>query len=449
MAETGIAAAYGGIETLVEGAMAFAKGIYDPTLPLKATLTPITDLDVPQAYHTIAVVKGRAYMFGGKTVSKTGGVELADNDMHIVILPSSGVEGADYRRIQATSEAPPPRWRHSAAVVDDSIYIFGGSGGEDGEALDEQGRVWVFDTVMNTWSHLDAHGEGKRPEPRTKHAAVASEHPQSAQRRTDEGVAPQLPMDPAKVVPEPPAADSYGTLIVQGGKGRSGQQLNDMWSFDISSRTWAELPEPPPPTTDAPSLAIVEQRLYTFSKGQTSYLDLTPSSFSDRAGQGELGLAPLGPWSTFPPSASSPDTAHPGDRTGASLIPVTTGQGRHYLLLIGGHASSSSSSAAGEALEDIWALQLQPEGMTAASLKDAARQAIRKATREMQWEEVGYFDGEGRVVGEGRAGRGVGGRKGFAAARGTEVDGASIVLWGGVGRDGKVRGDGVMVTVDR
>ncbi|KAK5125654.1 hypothetical protein LTR85_011928 [Meristemomyces frigidus] len=442
MAEAGIAAAYG-LETLVEGAVAFAKGIYDPTLPLKATLTPITDLDVPQAYQTISIVKGRAYMFGGKTISKDGGEEMADNDMHIVILPSSGVESTDYKRVKATSDAPPSRWRHSAAVIDDRVYVFGGSGRDDGEPLDEEERVWVFDTIMNKWSHLDPRSEGKKPGPRTQHASVASEHPQPVQRRTDEGVAPQLPMDPAKVVPEPPAADTYGTLVIQGGKGKSGQQLNDMWSFDISSRTWAELPEPPPPTTDAPSLAIVEKRLYAFSNGQTSYLDLTESSFSDRAGQGELGLAPLGPWSKLPPSASSPDTAHPGDRAAASLIPVTTGQGRNYLLLIGGH------SATGEALEDIWSLQLKPEGMTAASVKDAARAAISKDTREMQWEEVKYYDADGKLIQESQAGRGIGSRKGFAAARGTEIDGASVVLWGGVGGNGRIRGDGLMVTVDR
>ncbi|OTA38494.1 hypothetical protein BTJ68_01725 [Hortaea werneckii EXF-2000] len=376
MAEAGAAVAYAA-KNLVEGAALLAKGVYDPTLPLKATLQPIKDVEVPQAYQTISVIKGRAYAFGGKTLSKSGGEELADNDMHVIILPASGVESTDYRRIEATENAPPRRWGHSAAVVDDRIYVFGGSGQDDGEPIDEQGRMWVFNTATNAWYALDPHPESKRPEPRSQHASAASEHPQPTQRPTGEGVAPQMPIDPAKEVPEPPAPDTYGTIIVQGGKAKSGEQLHDIWAFDISSRTWAELPSLPSPMSGSSSL--------------TSYMDLTPGTFDDRAGEGELGLTPLGPWCKFSSSATSDEEepSHPGDREGATLVPVTTGQGRNYLLLLGGQ------TPLGEPLEDIWALQLKPEGMTAASFKDAARQAIRKDTGEMVWEEVKYYDSEG------------------------------------------------------
>ena len=139
---------------------------------------------------------------------------------------------------------------------------------------------------------------------------------------------------------------------------------------------WAKLPEPPPPISTSPSMSFIYHKLYTFSAGQTSFLDLDPSSFNDQSCKSELGLAPLKPWSSLPPTSSDPEKIYPGERTGASMIPVTTGQGRKYLLLIGGQ------SCAGETLEDIWALQLKPEGMTAASLKDAARQAIRIDTNE-------------------------------------------------------------------
>ena len=125
------------------------------------------------------------------------------------------------------------------------------------------------------------------------------------------------------------------------------------------------------------------------------------------------------------------------------MIQVTTGQGRNYLLLIGGQSQS------GETLEDIWSLQLKPEGMTAASFKDAARVAIKKETNEASWDEVKYLDENGVLIQEGQPGRSIGPRKGLAAAKGTEVDGASVIVWGGVGWDGKVRGDGLMITVDR
>lgn len=441
MAE-GLGVAYG-IERVVEGAAALAKGIYHPTLPLKATSTPIAPFGVPLAQHTISIVKGRAYCFGGKTRSKVGGEELANNDIHVVILPSSGVESADYKKIEASEGAPPRRSGHSAAVVGDRVLIFGGSD-EAGQPLDEQGKVWAFDTISNTWSCMQpAESNAARPEPRTHHAAVASEHPQPIQHRTDEGSLPQQPPDPASIVPEPPSPDTYGTLVVQGGQDRHGTPLSDLWSFDISTRTWTELPEPPQPAAKSPSLALVGKRLYTFAQGQTSFLDLTQSRYDDRGGAGELGLAPLGPWTRLP-DPSTADSPHPGDRTGSSLVHVTTGQGRHYLILVGGASASS-----GEPLDDIWALQLKPEGMTAASFKDAARQAINKDTGEAEWEEVKYYDSEGVMIQEGQRGRGLGGRTGFAAAKGSEVDGASVVIWGGRDGGGRILGDGLMVTVDR
>lgn len=63
MAEAGILYS---VEHLIEGSIAVAKGIYDPTLPLKATLIPIKDVVLPRAYHSVSEIKGRAYVFGGK-----------------------------------------------------------------------------------------------------------------------------------------------------------------------------------------------------------------------------------------------------------------------------------------------------------------------------------------------------------------------------------------------
>ena len=447
--------------TVVESAALAAKGIYDPTLPLKATLTPLTSVPVQKAHHSVSVLKGRAYLFGGKATDSN----LADNDVHVVILPTSAMESTDCKRIPATGSSPPQRYGHVAAVIEDRIFIFGGCG-EDGEPLDEGGRVWIFDTVSSTWTHHDPPPEGEKPCPRSRCAAVASEHPRPASKRTDEGSLPQQPPDPAAIVPEPPAADTFGTLIVQGGQGAGGKVLNDLWAFDVSTRTWAALPEPPGPVSPALSLSLVGNRLYTFAVGTTHYLDLTHSFFDDRAGSGELGLAPLGPWSaisnpSLPSDAQEEEatgesdeaeekaslvrTKHPGPRHSAPMIPVTTGQGRNYLLLIGGQSTTQPNSP----LESIHALQLKPEGMTAASFKDAARQTIKKNTLEAEWEEVQYFDSEGVMVQEGQEGRGVGVRRGLAAGLAEGVDGGSAVVWGGVGADGRVRGDGVLVSVDR
>ncbi|KAK5169843.1 uncharacterized protein LTR77_005821 [Saxophila tyrrhenica] len=439
MAEAAAGALYA-VEHLIEGAVVAAKGIYDPTLPLKATLKPLVGVSVPLAYHSVSLVKGRAYLFGGKTGDGEG-APLASNDVHVVILPSSGVESMDYKKLDATKDAPPARYGHSSAVIEERIYIFGGCG-QDRQPIDENGRVWVYDTATNTWSHFDPSSKDAFPPARSNGAAVASVHPRQAQRRADQDVMPQHPPDPETTMPDIPDTDTYGTFVVQGGQGIDGHALNDVWTFDISSRTWKELPDCPPPSSPHPSLAMVDNRLYTFSAGQTSYLDVSRSSYDDRSGQGELGLAPLGPWQSIPPTSSSPEKPHPGERSAASMVPVTTGQGRNYLLLLGGE------SQAGETLEDIWTLQLKPEGMTAASFKDAARMAVKMDTREATWSEVKYLDSEGVMIQEGQPGRGLGVRRGGAAGKGGEVDGASVVVWGGIGADGKARGDGLMVTVE-
>ncbi len=398
-------------------------------------------IDVSLAYHTASVIKGRAYLFGGRTSANDGGQELATNDVHIVILPSSGVESTDYTKVGNAKDAPPARYGHCAAAIENRIYVFGGRGADD-RPLEEQGRVWVFDTTRNAWSHFDPPRGAASPGARAFASAIASEHPRPIQKKQDANILPQQPPDPEETLPDIPNTDTYGTLIVHGGEGAGEKIYRDMWTFDISSRTWRQLPNPPPPATAKPSLAMVDSRLYTFSAGRVAYLDLDNGSFDDRGGAGELGLTPLAPWQSLPPTCSSPDKPHPGDRTAAPLIPVTTGQGRNYLLLVGGEVPS------GEASEQIWALQLKPDGMTAASFKDAAREAIKKDTGEASWDEVKYHNADGVLVQENQPGRGIGTRKGLAAARGTEVDGASILIWGGIGADGEVKSDGLMVTVE-
>ncbi|KAF2458032.1 hypothetical protein BDY21DRAFT_343443 [Lineolata rhizophorae] len=107
------------------------------------------------------------------------------------------------------------------------------------------------------------------------------------------------------------------------------------------------------------------------------------------------------------------------------------------------------------ALDDIWAVQLPPENVTAAKIKDRMREGLRQETRQEKWAEVKYryVNGPDEDVSTVRrsegseAEKGCGRRAMFAAARGTEVDGASVVVWGGVDARGKVADDGWMVTV--
>lgn len=144
---------------------------------------------------------------------------LADNDMHIIVLPSSGVESTDYQRIPADANAPPARFGHSAAVIDDQIYVCGGSNNADGSVNNENGIVWAFDTTTNRWSKLEPSSTTEPPANRMFHAATATEHPRQSRQSTDHDTMPQAPPDPARndILPEPEAANSYGTLLIYGG----------------------------------------------------------------------------------------------------------------------------------------------------------------------------------------------------------------------------------------
>ncbi|EPE08320.1 kelch domain-containing protein [Ophiostoma piceae UAMH 11346] len=179
---------------------------------LKGTWQRISLPPLPRSSHTINVVSGTAYIFGGEGVSSRHPI---DNSMHAIVLPTGSAE-ADYHVIKAVaakktpvpeapiltiSEPPPdsdpvaiaepetvaedgaaqdkgkgkeedvveeiplpgaplgdvpePRVGHATAVIGSRIFLFGGRGGPDMVPLEERGRVWVFDTKSNSWSFLD------------------------------------------------------------------------------------------------------------------------------------------------------------------------------------------------------------------------------------------------------------------------------------------------------
>ena len=443
--EPAVAGALYTAETLIEGAVAAVKGITHPTLPLKASLIHITSVPVPRSHHTISVTKGRAYIFGGET--EPG--KLADNAMHIVILPSSGVLEADYtsrpaRPATAEGPVPAPRKGHTAVVVGDLIYVFGGEGVEA-----EKGRVWMYNTTANTWSFLDPASDTLYPSHRSGHAAASSSLP-GPRDIVHKEKAPQQPADPAKVVPEPADNDSWGTIFIVGGRDTEKKVLlNDALAFDIRTRTWSNIPTPSGQPREGASLVIVGNRLYrfggkgveTFASGAIEFVDVSP--VWKHAEGGTTPLTSGWVWEDISPKEGDAPKA----RSGAGLATVTTGQGRHYLLAVGGEAEGSNF------YDDIWAFQLPPEGSSGAAIKDQTRASLKRDTHEGQWAEVqsNFVDSRGEEIEEipGEPKRGLGIRGHFAMAKGTEVDGATAVAWGGVDANGAALGDGWLISVDR
>ena len=261
--EPGVAAAAYGVETAAEGALGAAVAIAKSTMPLKAAWTRIpTSINLPRSSHSLSIIEGKAYIFGGEETPRTP----VDNHIHVFTLPSSEHDDVDYQVIQAQAvssdeEVPPPRVGHTASVVSDRIYVFGGRGGKAMKPLQEDGRVWVFDTRLNLWSFLDPAEGSSYPEPRSYHTSASTEHPLSR---------PPVPTGPpsgsvasayTKSTPsqktdytENPlgtsasGADDHGTIFVHGGCPSSGR-VADVWAFDIASRTWYQYTDAPGPSS--------------------------------------------------------------------------------------------------------------------------------------------------------------------------------------------------------
>ncbi|KAJ9165310.1 Nitrile-specifier protein 2 [Coniochaeta hoffmannii] len=194
---------------------------------------------LPRSSHSLDVVAGTAYIFGGEAASPR---EPVDNSVHAVTLPSGGA-GADYYSIPARADntkkglklerrednaeqgleevplspvqtrggegeekkkeeavlgdVPAARVGHATAVIGSRIFLFGGRGGKDfGEVVEEKGRVWVFDTKTHLWGFLDpvtVEGveEGKAwPKGRSYHSAVGVNKPDTFGERKDKGKHP-------------------------------------------------------------------------------------------------------------------------------------------------------------------------------------------------------------------------------------------------------------------
>lgn len=430
--EAGIAAGYVA-ETAVEGAVGAGIAIAKSTMPLKAGWKQIPVAEgPPRSSHSLSVIGNTAYVFGGEVRPR----EPVDNDMHVITLPSSGVTEADHKILPAAGpEVPPARVGHTANVIDRRIYVFGGRGGEDMTPLAEKGRVWVFDTISREWTFLDAVEGSPYPEPRSYHASAATAYPlRTSVDRLDSRFDP-LPID----------EQAHGTIFIHSGCPASGR-LADLWGFDVASRIWSPYPDAPGDARGGASLAYAQDRLYRFGGyngkeqmgGKIDHLDV--SALRKRSGKGELPVGThSGSWET---------TAAPSEisRSVAGLHPVTTGQGRNYLLLLLGEKNASASGHEGAGLfwDDVWSFQIEPESMSSASFKDATRRLIKAKTGEGSWAKVHIPESS---MAEGQLSH-PSPRGWFASAQGHDIGKESVVLWGGLTSSNERAGDGWILTVD-
>ncbi|KAI1350837.1 hypothetical protein F5Y01DRAFT_284477 [Xylaria sp. FL0043] len=518
---------------------------------MKGTWQHIALPSLPRSSHSLDVVAGNAYIFGGEVEPR----KPVDNDMHVVVLPWSGAP-ADYYAIKPkpsprtsagdddvaaippaiteedetesqlrdpltevplgsststpdiesepgsstankgkapeTGDVPPPRIGHATAVIGSRIFLFGGRAAAEGSStLEENGRVWIFETKTHTWTYLDPHHSSPIPPARSYHAAVATEKPREfaikpmrlrrsstwkewAEGDSAEVGIPQRPITGTiaeKATDDEAAGAGFGTFFIHAGCLSDGTRTSDLWAFDVHARTWKRLPDAPGPARGGASLAIAKSRLYRFGGfdgtnelgGQLDVLHLGLDEFDDQNSLGEIGVFARGEWeSIVAPSSSSsplpennittsktagltapspPTEPWPAPRSVANLSLVQAGGGREYLVLSLGESAPSPDGHAtpGTFHSDVWAFQIPPLGGTAASFTDALLRSAGRKTGEGRWTPVslGPFDPD-----EERDVQGPGARGWFGAAPLGDLEENAIFFAGGLAESGERLGDG-------
>jgi hypothetical protein len=403
------------------------------------------------------VIAGRAYIFGGEISPR----EPVDSDMHVITLPSGTVSSADYQSIPAKpettgGEVPEKRVGHTAAVIGERIFVFGGRGGKEMKPLEENGRIWVYNTRTDTWSYLDPMPGTPYPAARSYHSSVAIEQPAAPSKtvKVDQALEEPRPGTIAEAAQTDEERGGHGTFFVHAGCPASGR-TNDLWGFDVRSQTWKEFPTAPGNPRGGPSIVVSKQRIFRYGGfngeaeegGYLDFLELGLDTFDDKGGSFDSAVVAKGTWHTL--NFVEENMECPGNRSVAGLQRISTGMGREYLILIMGERDPSSKGhdVAGKFCGDIWSFQAPPRGMTGASLKDATWQALGRETGEGQWSQINVADAEG-VEGEDIKSRTPTARGWFASSNLGDAGASSVILWGGLNGKNEREDNGWILTID-
>lgn len=443
---------------MLSNAAAAVQGVFQTSHNLKAQWQRINVPPLPRSSHSLSVVAGRAYIFGGEVNPR----EPVDNDMHIITLPvAPETTHADYRAIPAKAQniagvVPEKRVGHSAAVIGNRIFIFGGRGGKDMQPLEENGRVWIYNTRTDSWTYLDPMPGTPYPAARSYHSsvAIAKPEPKLQTAGTDNVLDDTQIGKTAEEALTDEQSGGHGTFFVHAGCPASGR-TNDLWAFDVMSRTWKEYPEAPGKPRGGTSLAISKQRIYRYGGfngegeegGKVDILELQLTTMTGIGSSTEVSVSARGNWQTL--DFVEEDMHRPGNRSVAGLHTITAGRGREYLILFLGERDPSSQGhqGAGKFWGDVWAFQCPPQGMTVASFDHATRQALGKETGEGLWTRIEVADAEG-LEGEDVRQLMPGDRGWFGSSSMGDLDVSGIVLWGGLNNLNERKDDGWILRLE-
>lgn len=212
---------------------------------------------------------------------------------------------------KSVSSGPSPRVGSASAAVNGSMYLFSGRGGVDMEAIEEGGAVWAFDAASSSWSNIKpTDSSAPYPPARSYHCS---------------------------------ASDGENLFFVHAGcpvKGR----LSDVWQFDVSKRTWKQLPDAPGPQRGGASIAYSDGKLFRMNG-----FDGT----TEVGGSIDIFDISSNKWTTESFGANGYDG--PEARSVCVLLPVHLARKDKILTLFGERDPSSQGHAgAGKMLSDAW-----------------------------------------------------------------------------------------------
>lgn len=446
------------VETAIEGAVVGGLVASKSTVPLHVQFHkikgPPADLAVQKA--TVSVIKSKAYIIGSDV--STG---HAVDGVHVLSLPldfgTSRVNGTvpvdvDYELVKPRPETGRPlqresetnneeglwsRGAHAAATVGDKILIFGGRPSGTRKAGPSQlYEVLCFDTTRLSYSLLSADKdkctEGT-PKPRTVPSLTCSPLPQPSTGVVSSETGPLI--------------DAHGTLFLHGGYDSQHQPLHDTWTFDIGTRVWHQFPSLPDElleTLKTPGrIFYTNSKLWYINNQIAAYLELAEHNpkeqmASDKASMSSTGRVGSGQWVVVAPSeALTGEEKSAMQHAYFSLVPITTGAGRQYLITFPRTNPS-----------DLHSFQLESEPSTLAALKDSVRD---NKIMPDSWRSGKHEWAACQIVHasktDGPLATPAPGLTDYAIAQWDE-HGDRSVIWGGEESGGEVRGEGWIVSFE-
>ncbi|KAK5658548.1 hypothetical protein OQA88_1940 [Cercophora sp. LCS_1] len=244
---------------------------------MKGTWEKISGLpSLPRSSHTINIVAGNVYIFGGESADAR---KPADNDMHVVTLPSSGAP-ADYYTIKAKAAplaAPEPESESGAAPAPAPAPkpVAKASTGKEATskpATASKPATTGEDTGSEEEESDSDEEEEESSEEEEDDDEDEEEEESDSESESDKGKTTTLPSLPTPRVGHATATIDHRIYLFGGRGGPSMTPLDEagrVWVFDTHTHLWSFL-DPVPSTAVPPPrsyhVAIATSKPSSFNK---------------------------------------------------------------------------------------------------------------------------------------------------------------------------------------